>query len=991
MKRLKHILAYLLLVLLGLILSLILIAELAETHVTKLALKQINANIDATISVGEVDFSLIKGFPDAMVEFNDVSIFTSTDTMAQVERAFISVEMRPLFNSEFNITEVAVEGGMAYYKIDSLGKTNFDVFLVPSEQTEEQDSTASTLLLSLKHLELTNLFCSYTDVPNNINACLYIDNGLSVIYIDEDNTKASFKGQLRANNCRYPATNLHLMDEIIVEADVAYFNELVTINALNITSDGLQLSLDGEIKNQSSLYSDIHLSSSKLDLAELKKYIPDSLFQAYEVRQLKGVASFSADVKGEYNDSIMPRIDARFNLSNGQLVMGELPEMQSVQLAGSYTNGEEQNNATTQLVIDKFYLASGGSWANVKGQLANLDRIKFSVQSDVLLNLSDVVTFVPDSMVNCLEGQVRMQMATNGIMPDSFDVAYVDYLLARTNCQMQLQDLNIGMDSLLNLSKLSGHLSYQPKSLKVDSLKLQLPDYKLKLTNANLLAEYSGELTNIASLGLRIEGLDVQTAKSHVKGHMSFNNPERPACAIDADAAIDLAEMKPFAPDSLITNMSGAIYTNLHSAGNIHLDSIADDLMRLLFTSSRVTTRFEDVQVATNDEVMQLQALNGTIKLVDDSIGINKVSGELAGITFDSDSTLIRNFYKAYWLNQPDTVKVDGYFNFGDIDYVVFEPLMAEEPDKINEPEANAEPANYRFAAKGKVTAKSFWYGNALFENLSALYNVSDSLYIADQVKFDAFKGTTNSSVKVEMLPDDVMKINFKNSTSGLDVNQLLYDFDDFMDYTDEVYISSEQLSGTFSTDNLNGQVTFYGDSLDLNTIKLTTRLRLEDGRLKDYPITEEMARDYKRPELKDIEFKTIDTELFSYQGAIYIPQTEIKTSAYDVALLGKQEFNLDCQYHLRFYLKEILRGKTDRIEKKQAADETKRGGGVKGLSSMFAIYKVKNGKTVKSTLEGKNSSERVTMEQSIKNKRAIYEFYFDPRLMNYNTGVYSK
>jgi hypothetical protein len=272
---------------------------------------------------------------------------------------------------------------------------------------------------------------------------------------------------------------------------------------------------------------------------------------------------------------------------------------------------------------------------------------------------------------------------------------------------------------------------------------------------------------------------------------------------------------------------------------------------------------------------------------------------------------------------------------------------------------------------------------------MSALYNVSDSLYIADQVKIDAFKGHMNSSVKVEMLPDDVMKINFKNNTQGLDFNQLLYDFDDFIEYTDEVYISHEQLSGIFSTDNLHGQLLFVGDSIDMDKIKLTADLKLENGRLKSYPITTEMADDYNYEELKDLHFKTMDTKVFAYQGAVYVPLTDVKSNAADIGILGKQEFNMDCQYHLRFYPKEILRkGKTDRIEKKQSSEKTKKGGGVKGLAAWFAIYKVKDGKTVKSFLEGKDSDAKKKLKREVFLKEAKAKLEFHPLIVKYDTKV---
>jgi hypothetical protein len=988
MTRFKHILAYSSLVFFALLLILILIAELAEDRVTKIALKQINAQIDAEISVGEIDFSLIKGFPDAMVELKDVSIATVADTMAHIDRVYISVEMRPLINSEFNITEIAVEGGMAYYKVDSLGHTNFDVFLVAPDTVPEADTTASQLLLSLEHLELSNLFCSYSDAQSQISACLYIDNGLASVYIDETTTKASFNGKLRANNSYYPQTKVHLMDETIVNIDVDYHNDVVNLRTLDIATDGANVQASGEIKQGASLYANVKLAASQVDVGELKKYIPDSLLIAYDVKQLSGIADFQATIKGEMNDSVMPQIRARWQLHQGRAEVAGYPELRSIHFSGMYSNGDKMNNATTSIGIDTLFFASGNSWVNINARLANLDQISYQFNIATQVNLGELAAFVPDSLVSQLNGTVNMQLATHGTLPQQYDMNFADYMLERTQGNILLSDVLVQMDSVAHLQNLNGHFEFKPNQIMMKHFEVGLPDYGLNVMDGKVEASYRGKLAKLTSVSVDVKEFDLSTAGSKVSGQASFKNPDKPVYQIDAKAKVNLAEMKVFAPDSLVKDMSGVVTANLRSAGSVRLDSLVDDLMVQLFTTSKLEVGFVNASVEMSDQLMQVKQLNGHVALAKDSIRIEKVSGELAGITFDADSTLIRNFYKAFWLNQPDTVKVDGYLNLGDIDFITLAPLMAVETENQQADESKpVEPVNYRFEAKGKVTAKSFWYENALFENISAFYNVSDSTYIVDQLKIDAFKGTTNSSLVYEINPDKTT-VKFHNSVKGVDINALLDDFDDFMQYTEDVYISHNQLSGLFSGE-FDGSFRFVNDSLDMNSIMMRGDFKLEAGRLIDYDIAVEMGEEYNIEELADLKFETIETKMFIYKNAAYVPLTNVKTNAFDITIFGMQEFDMDCEYYLRLYFKEILRkGKTDRIVKKQSDEKkVKDDGGTKGMLSIYPFYEIKNGKDNMGT-RGNNHPDRRTMNMKIMMQEKGLKISFNPNDFNYNTGV---
>ena len=989
MKLLKKIIAFLCISIFTLALSLLLIAELAENTVTRLALNKLNDGVDAKISVQDVDFSLIKNFPSSMVELQNVTISTADDTLAHVNRIYISIETRPLLKSQFNIKEITVEGGLTNYRIYKNGSTNFDVFLaVPEEQ--ENDTTSESIYLLLEELKLNNLFCSFKDEANDIEACLYIDEANANVQINDLNKIAGFNGTLRANNCHYPDSKLKLMEETKLSLDINYKNDQIDIKNILIETDGAMLQANGSIKQGHSIETNLHISSSLFDFNILKKYIPDSLLTAYDINHIAGLASIRADIEGLYNDSTMPLISATIKVQKGNIAMADYPALNNLQLNVNYTNGELRNNQTTQITIDTLLFTSGQSRGLLSCSVANLDAIKYSINSDLSLNLKELLQHMPDSIIEDLNGRLNLQFSTRGELPNNLDEKFADYLLAKSKASIELNNVDAKLDSTLNLVNFNGLLSYQNKSFTIEELNGQLPTYPLNIIDGSLSGQYKGSIVDLNTLELQLSEFDISTDDSRIYGTTNISNIEHPTYSIDANADVNLAEFKPFAPDSLVKDMSGTIKAYVSSKGTINLDSIVDQSMAILFNQSIINTSFEDVQIAMQDSLLHVNKLNGELALKSDSLSIKKLSGEFSNIAFGTDSASIINIYNAYWLNQTDTIKVDGNFNLGDIDYTLVEAFMAEDSTQTQPATDNtiiAEPSRYSYQAKGKITAKSFKYNKALFENLSALYNVSDTLYLVDQFKFDAFKGSINSSIRYQAYREDEQRLFFKNKTDKIDINQLLSDFDDFKEYDNE-YISREQLTGLLSTDLL-GEVVIR-DSVITEEIRMQGGFLLEDGRLQNYDIAVEMGKDYDIPGMEDIIFKTIDTKLFVFDNSIYAPQTDIKTNKFNVTLFGMQNFNLDCQYHLRFYLKEILRkGQTDRLEKRQSNEKkVKDDGGTKGLMSLFAIYKVKDGKTVKSDIEGEKSDERGDMKRKLRVKKKQIELIFDPDLVKYNTGI---
>jgi hypothetical protein len=130
-----------------------------------------------------------------------------------------------------------------------------------------------------------------------------------------------------------------------------------------------------------------------------------------------------------------------------------------------------------------------------------------------------------------------------------------------------------------------------------------------------------------------------------------------------------------------------------------------------------------------------------------------------------------------------------------------------------------------------------------------------------------------------------------------------------------------------------------------------------------------------------------MESKLFIFNNAMYVPKTDIKSNALNISAHGMQTFGDDYQYHLRIYLGEVLRGKTKRIRKKQAAMEDNPEDKRSGLTTLFIQASSIDGKS-KNGLD--NRSDRIRMQTKINVQEKMLDIIFHPLLVDFKTGVES-
>ena len=1003
-KRTAKFFKYFLIIFTVFFIALFLIGNLAEKKITAIAFNRLKTSIKVPIESDDISFTLIKRFPLATFEFNNFMIGSPdvagssdsatvvTDTLINIGKLYISVKSTPLIDGVFDIQKIEIVGANIDFAIDRNGISNFD-FLIDTTETESTDTTSFALLdLTLQKLLLKDITCYYYDSLTTTKA---------KIKIPEINLKGKIKrgvysgfidGSVLISESDFKDTYLNRMRETKVDFEMGFENDSLKINTFNIVTDGAVISATGTSVLKDEIYADINIKGENIDLAELIKYAPEDSLKKYNIKGVKGDVSFDASINGVVSDSLQPHLNLLLKLREGELLTSGYPVLKNISFDVNATNGELQNEETTTVDVQNFKAETDSSSFSLDISVKNLKKNRFKITSDLDICISEFRQLIPDSLVNDISGIVKAKIKTKGVMPDSIDDDFYESLLQTSSANVIFSDVNVSMDSLPEISSFSGTFNYHHRQLDASAISMSVPDYHVNIKNSSFKTHLSGKLLQPEKTTIDVKSFVFNTDSSRFSGSASVQNLKAPVYSINGNLELNLSEMKDMVPDSLINDISGSVTSTITSSGELNPDSISEQINDIVFERSLFAFRLNNVSVKMPDTLMCVSNLSGDIKMVPDTMFIDKLTGMYKNIDFGASKVKVVNLYNTYFKNLHEQLYVEGAFNLGDIDYSYFAPLMdtttTVQETTLSESSINGDAENldtedtinYTFLIKGKLSVSSFKYQKADIKNISALFNLRDSIYTIDKLTFDAFKGKMVSSVIYNYTSENRQILTFRNHIEGMDISQLLSDFDNF----DQKEITSEQVSGLLSTD-IDGWLVLLGDTVVNDSIYLKGDIKLENGGLFNYAPAMELANFTNIRELDNMHFKTMNSSIFIFHNSIYVPRTEIKSNAMNITAYGMQSFGEDYEYHLKIYLGEILRGKSKHMLKKQAELENNPESNKKEPRSLYVVSYSLDGK-MKNGLDNKKMRQKMNMK--IRLQKKVLSVIFHPKLVNFNTGV---
>ena len=385
MKRFWKILGITLGSLVGVVLAAVCIAVyvvFTPRRLTPIVRDVANRYIACPHEVGEVDLTFFSTFPEFGLRAKGLYLVNpmegaQSDTLLAAPEVVARVNlMRFLKENTLEVHELSLDKAEANLFINADGQTNIDVFVLPEDTTE--DTTAFSLpfeRLLVERVSITAQQLSFLSLKDSIEARL-LETGLtaSADGLDDISLQLDCRSVSATLGSVQYADGLHLRLKA-PHTSLRLDTLGITLRNTELSVNNFGLTLDGSADMQGEdIVLDAQLKTGTWDIPSLLSLLPQNILRLLDGIDIDAAtAQLNASVKGVYNESLMPLVDATLKLDDGQAAYMEVfpYRLSDIRLlANAHLDLNEERNSAVS--IRKLHARTGKTVLDATGSVSEL-------------------------------------------------------------------------------------------------------------------------------------------------------------------------------------------------------------------------------------------------------------------------------------------------------------------------------------------------------------------------------------------------------------------------------------------------------------------------------------------------------------------------------------------------------------------------------------------------------------------------------------------
>ena len=481
-----------------------------QSQIKTMVKDTINENLNAKVEFSDVSLSLIKSFPKAHVEVNDLLITNfapfKDETFASVKGIAFTMSVMELFKTSGEapiiINSISVDEALITLKTNALGAVNYDITKESDTKTTPTKSTAtesSSFAFDIENYSISNSALTYIDESSKMNMHLteinHTGKGIFSADASELDTNTTLNISANSDGTNY-LNNHHIELDAIIGMDLntqkyTFKDNKALINKLPLEFKGfVQLLENGQDI-------DITFENPGSTFKDFLAIIPESYSKDIADVKTTGGFKFSGIVKGLYSETTIPTLDINIVSENASFKYPNLPkavENININTTIKNTTGNIDDTYvainTLDFKIDEDIFKSSATIKNMtKNMLVN-------ASIDGTLNLANITKAYPVELDNELTGILKAKLNT------SFDMNAIEtnaFQRIKNNGTVSLSGFKFSSEDMLNPLQISkADMSFKPGTISLNNFTAQTgkSDIEANGTIKNLL----GFLLNDATL-----------------------------------------------------------------------------------------------------------------------------------------------------------------------------------------------------------------------------------------------------------------------------------------------------------------------------------------------------------------------------------------------------------------------------------------------------------------------------------------------------------
>lgn len=508
MQNVKSILIGLLLGIIILLSLLVSVSIIYEDEVSQYLVEELNEHILSEIKISDINFSLIKKFPKASLEFKDVIAFSkqgyfkdingfNTDTLFYAKSISVQLNLLDILSKQYNISSIHFNKGKINLFIDRFGDQNY-IFWDNSAQTTD----TTDFKLDIKDVRITNSDLLYCNEAKNLVLQSYVNRIDFKGNFSRQNYLMKIKSDLLVKNLQIEHINYIENKNLHSNFSLDIVNNNIGIRNGFLNFENLKLNLNGNIKPSENQSIDLMISGKELDLKSLSNNLPKSIKNEISVFSVqKGEVTLNINIVGSNIKTSNPHISALFLIKNAQLFDNERNlKFDNISIEGEFSNGKHNNASSSAILFKKFKTNLKSNYFEGSLELSNLKipEIKCDINSELYFN--EIKNIFKLDTLDVFKGLAKAKIKYRGSYEDLKLFSFPDLFTKDYFIDINIKNGEIKLKNKpLIVSDISGRFKIN-KTLNADSLFFRIYDNDF-LINGRIfkLYEYfkSDEIFNI--------------------------------------------------------------------------------------------------------------------------------------------------------------------------------------------------------------------------------------------------------------------------------------------------------------------------------------------------------------------------------------------------------------------------------------------------------------------------------------------------------------
>ncbi|MGG5487898.1 AsmA-like C-terminal region-containing protein [Gaetbulibacter sp. PBL-D1] len=452
----------------------------------------INQNLNAHVEFSDVSLSLIRSFPQAHVNVDDLVITNfepfKDETFATAKNISFTMSVKELFKKADEdpivVNSITVDEALLTLKTDKFGNTNYDL--------AKKDDTANNTESST---ESSSFSFDIEDYSINSSALTYLDEGANTeIYVTELNhsgkgtfsaetseldTKTEANVSLSMDSTKY-LNNNHIKLDALIGLDLN--NQKYTFKDNKGYINQLPLEFKGYVQMvDEGQEIDITFENPQSSFKDFLAVIPETYSKNIDDVETSGDFKVSGVIKGLVSETTIPTLDISILSNNASFKYPDLPkrvENITINTAIKNTTGNVDDTFvainTLNFKIDQDVFKSSATIKNItKNMLVNANL-------DGTLNLNNITKAYPIELENELSGILKGNLNT------AFDMEAIEknqYERIKNNGSVTVSDFIFSSEDIVNPIHISkADVTFNPGTVSLNSFNAKTGESDLNAT-----------------------------------------------------------------------------------------------------------------------------------------------------------------------------------------------------------------------------------------------------------------------------------------------------------------------------------------------------------------------------------------------------------------------------------------------------------------------------------------------------------------------------